>query len=55
VAAWLLFAGYFASMVPYFIFEQKSVVEGLATIVAVPLSVAVGYHLYRGRDSLFVL
>ncbi len=55
VAAWLLFAGYFASMVPYFIFEQKSVVEGLATTIAVPLSVAVGYHLSRGRDSLFVL
>ena len=55
VAAWLLFAGYFASMVPYFIFEQKSVVEGLATIVAVPLSAAVGYHLHHGRDSLFVL
>jgi archaeosortase A (PGF-CTERM-specific) len=54
-AGWLLFAGFWASMVPYFVFEQKSVVEGLGTLLAVPLSVLVGYHLWRGRDSLLVL
>jgi archaeosortase A (PGF-CTERM-specific) len=54
VAAWVLFAGYFASMVPYFVFHQKSIVEGLGSVVGVPLSAVVAYHLWRGRDSLFV-
>lgn len=55
VAAWLAFAAFFASMLPYFVFEQKSVVETAGSLLGVPLSVAVGYHLWHGRDSLFVL
>jgi archaeosortase A (PGF-CTERM-specific) len=55
VAGWFLFAIFWASMVPYFVFEQKSILESLGTILAVPLSVVVGYHLARGRDSLFVI
>lgn len=55
VVAWVLFAAFWASMVPYFVFEQKSVVEGLGSVLAVPLSAVVGYHLWNGRDSLLVL
>lgn len=55
VAAWLALAGFWVTMVPYFVFEQKSIVEGVGVIAGVPLSIAVGYHLARGRDSLFVL
>ena len=55
VSAWVAFGLFWATMVPYFVFEQKSIVESIAVILAVPLSVVVGYHLARGRDSLFVL
>lgn len=55
VAAWVALAGFWLTMVPYFVFEQKSIVEGIGVILAVPLSLAVGYHLAQGRDSLFVL
>jgi archaeosortase A (PGF-CTERM-specific) len=52
---WLFFAVFWGSMIPYFIFEQKSIVEGVGAIVGVPLSAAVAYHVVAGRDSLFVL
>ncbi|MFB6311581.1 MAG: archaeosortase A [Salinirussus sp.] len=55
VLAWIALGAFFASMLPYFIFEQKSVVESAGTLLGVPLSLAVGYHLHAGRDSLFVL
>ena len=55
VTAWVLFALFWATMVPYFVLEQKSIVESLGTILAVPLSIVVAYHLARGRDSLFVV
>lgn len=54
-AAWLLFALFWLVLVPHFVLEEKSIVEGVGTIAAVPLSASVGYLLYRGRDSLFVL
>jgi len=55
VVAWVCFAVFWASMVPYFVFVQKSIVEGLGAIVAVPLSAAVAYRIVQGRQSLFVL
>jgi len=55
VGAWVFFAVFWASMVPYFVFVQKSIVEGLGTIVAVPLSAAVAYRIAQGRESLVVL
>jgi len=55
VAAWAVFGLFWLALVPYFILEQRSVIEGLGSIVAVPLSLYVGYVLARGRDSLFIL
>lgn len=55
VVAWLAFAVFWASMIQYFFFQQKSVVEGVGAVVAVPLSVLVAHHVAQGRDSLFVL
>ena len=53
--AWLLFALFWATLVPQFTLEQKSLIEGVGSLAAVPLSAYVGLLLYRGRDSLFVL
>ena len=55
VAAWGLFAVFWLVLVPHFVFTQKSIVEGLGSIAAVPLSAYAGYRLWHGRDSLFVL
>jgi len=55
VAAWGLFAVFWLVLVPHFVFTQKSIVEGLGSIAAVPLSAYAGYRLWQGRDSLFVL
>jgi archaeosortase A (PGF-CTERM-specific) len=55
VGAWLLFALFWLTLVHHFAFEQKSVIEGIGAVAAVPLSAYVGYLLYAGRDSLFVL
>jgi len=55
VAAWVVFGLFWLALVPYFILDQRSVVEGLGSIIAVPLSLYVGYVLANGRDSLFVL
>jgi len=55
VAAWAVFAAFWAALVPHFAFEQKSFVEGFLSLAAVPASLYVGWLLYDGRDSLFVL
>ncbi|MFB6205189.1 MAG: archaeosortase A [Haloglomus sp.] len=55
VGAWVAFALFWLSLVYHFAFVQKSIIEGLGTLVAVPASLYTGYLLYRGRDSLFVL
>ncbi|GAB6862603.1 archaeosortase A [Haloplanus litoreus] len=55
VAAWVVFAAFWAALVPHFAFEQKSFVEGFLSLAAVPASLYVGWLLYDGRDSLFVL
>jgi archaeosortase A (PGF-CTERM-specific) len=54
-AAWLLFGLFWLTLVNHFAFVQKSLVEGVGALAAVPLSIYVGYLLYDGRDSLFVL
>ncbi len=54
VVSWVLFGLFWLSMIPYFVFEQKSIVEGVGSIIAVPLSMYVAILLARGRDSLFV-
>ncbi|MFB6205961.1 MAG: archaeosortase A [Haloglomus sp.] len=53
--AWLLFGLFWLTLVHHFAVEQKSLIEGVGSLAAVPLSVYVGALLYRGRDSLFVL
>jgi archaeosortase A (PGF-CTERM-specific) len=55
VSAWGVFAVFWAALVPHFAFVQKSFVEGFLSLAAVPASLYVGYLLYQGRDSLFVL
>ncbi|SEO38408.1 archaeosortase A, PGF-CTERM-specific [Halogranum amylolyticum] len=53
--AWVLFALFWLQLIPHFIFEHKSYIEGFLTIVAVPASVYAGWLLYRGRETLLVL
>lgn len=53
--AWVLFAAFWALLVPHFAFEQQSVVEGVLSAVAVPLSLYVAYLLARGRETLMVI
>jgi archaeosortase A (PGF-CTERM-specific) len=55
VATWFLFGAFWLVLVPHFVFEQKSIVEGIGSIAAVPLSVYAGYLLWNGRDTLFFL
>lgn len=54
-AAWIAFAGFWLALVPHFAFEQRSFVEGLLSLAAVPACLYAGHLLYHGRDSLFVL
>ena len=53
VVAWALFGLFWLTLIPYFVLEQKSIVEGVGSIIAVPLSFYVAILLRRGRDSLF--
>jgi archaeosortase A (PGF-CTERM-specific) len=55
VGAWAVFAVFWGALVPHFAFVQKSFVEGFLSLAAVPASLYVGWLLYDGRDSLFVL
>ncbi|WP_049999190.1 archaeosortase A [Halococcus sediminicola] len=55
VAAWGVFAVFWLSVFHHFAFVQKSFIEGIGVLVAVPTSAYAGFLLARGRDSLFVL
>jgi len=55
VAAWALFGVFWFCLIYHFAVVQKSVIEGVGALVAVPASFYVGYLLWSGRDSLFVL
>ncbi|MFD1589251.1 archaeosortase A [Halorientalis brevis] len=54
-AAWVLFGFFWFTLIYHFAFVQKSIVEGIGTLVAVPASLYVAYLLADGRDSLFAL
>jgi archaeosortase A (PGF-CTERM-specific) len=54
-SAWLGFALFWALLVPHFAFVQLSIVESVLAAIAVPACGYVGYHVARGRESLFVL
>ena len=53
--AWVLFAAFWALLVPHFFLVQNSVVEAVLALVGVPACVYAGYLVVGGRDSLFVL
>ncbi|MFB6191992.1 MAG: archaeosortase A [Haloarculaceae archaeon] len=55
VGAWASFAVFWFALVPHFAFVKHSIIEGVLSAAAVPASLYVGYLLWRGRDSLFVL
>jgi archaeosortase A (PGF-CTERM-specific) len=55
VAAWVSFAAFWLTLIHYYAFESKSIIEGVGTVAAVPLSLYVAWLLYNGRDSLFIL
>jgi archaeosortase A (PGF-CTERM-specific) len=55
VAAWMAFAIFWLSVFHHFAFVQKSFIEGIGVLVAIPTSVYAGVLLARGRNSLFVL
>lgn len=53
--AWVVFAVFWLSLFHYYAVDQKSIVEGVGSLIAVPASLYAGYLLFGGRDSLFVL
>ncbi|MEF8882934.1 MAG: archaeosortase A [Halapricum sp.] len=55
VGAWAVLALFWVSSIYQFVFEQKSITEGLGVILGVPLSLYVGYLLAGGRDRLLVV
>jgi archaeosortase A (PGF-CTERM-specific) len=55
VAGWGLFGSFWFSLIYHFAVVQKSIIEGIGSVLAVPLAFYVGYLLWQGRDSLFVL
>ncbi len=53
--AWTLFAGFWLVLIPHFTLTQRSYVEGILCIVAVPACLYVAYLVYEKRPSLIVL
>jgi archaeosortase A (PGF-CTERM-specific) len=53
--AWVVFGVFWLALVPHFAFEQRSFIEGLLSLAAVPACAYVGYLLVSGRESLFLL
>ncbi|MFQ3319405.1 MAG: archaeosortase A (PGF-CTERM-specific) [Natronomonas sp.] len=53
--AWGLFAVFWLLLIQYYAFIHRSIVETVLVAVAVPACLYVGWLLYQGRDSLFVL
>jgi archaeosortase A (PGF-CTERM-specific) len=53
--AWTLFSGFWLVLFPHFAFTQKSYVEGILSLAAVPACLYAAKLLWDGRDSLLVL
>jgi archaeosortase A (PGF-CTERM-specific) len=53
--AWALFAVFWLVLVPQFLLVEKSAIEGVLSLLAVPASLSAAYLLYRGRESLLTL
>lgn len=55
VLGWGLFALFWLTTVHQFAFVQKSFIEGIGVLIAIPAAAYAGYLLGNGRDSLFVM
>jgi archaeosortase A (PGF-CTERM-specific) len=53
--AWVAFGGFWLVLFPHFAFTQKSYVEGILSLAAIPACLYAAYLILDGRDSLFVL
>lgn len=53
--AWGTFALFWLAVFPHFMFDVKSVVEGVGSLLLVPVCLYTGYLLVDGRDSLMQL
>jgi Predicted membrane protein len=53
--AWVVFGVFWLSVFPRFAFEMYSVIEGLGSLLAVPLCLHAAYLTYRGRVELLTL
>lgn len=53
--AWGAFGLFWLVLFPHFAFTQKSYVEGILSLAAVPACLYAGWLLWNGRDSLFVM
>ena len=53
--AWLSFAAFWAILTPHFVLVERSAIEGVGSLVAVPASVYAGYLFWQGRESIVVL
>jgi archaeosortase A (PGF-CTERM-specific) len=53
--AWAIFAVFWLSVFPHFMFEVKSVIEGVGSLAAIPASLYTAYLLLKGRESLLTL
>ena len=54
-AAWSLFAVFWALMIPHYVLEMRSIVEGLLSVVAVPATLYVAWLIWTERRSFEVL
>lgn len=55
LGGWGVLALFWVSAIYQFVFDQKSITEGIAVVLAIPLSLYVGYLLASGRDQLIVV
>ncbi|MFW5965696.1 MAG: archaeosortase A [Halodesulfurarchaeum sp.] len=53
--AWALFAVFWALMIPHYAIVQRSIVEGVLSVIAVPGSLYVAWLIYHGRRSFGVV
>lgn len=54
-AAWMLFGLFWLSLVGSLFIEDNSIVQGVGSLIAVPLSLLIAHRIARGRDRLFAL
>jgi archaeosortase A (PGF-CTERM-specific) len=53
--AWVSFAAFWAILIPHFLLVERSAIEGVGSLVAVPAALYAGYLFLQGRDSIVVL